>query len=91
MTLSLASSITTGVAPAKVTLTATIAGAANGNVSFKDGTLAIGNAAIDKSAAVLTTTLNAGIHRLSAAYQGSGAEIDSLPVNVVVDNARSCP
>jgi hypothetical protein len=90
-TIALASSVATGTAPIAVTLTATVTGTAlTGNMLFRDGTLTLGTAAISKSKATLTITLDSGIHRLSAAYTAATPEIASAVANVVVDNALVC-
>jgi hypothetical protein len=90
-TIALASSVTTGTAPIAVTLTATVTGTAlSGNILFRDGTLSLGTAAISKSKATLTITLDAGIHRLSAAYTAATPEIASTVTHVIVDNALAC-
>jgi O-antigen ligase len=90
-TLTLTSSIASGIAPAAATLTATVAGATlTGNIVFKDGAATLGTVVINKSKAVLTTTLGVGIHRLVAVYTSAGATIGSPELDVVVDNGPVC-
>jgi hypothetical protein len=90
-TLKLTSSAFALVVPNTVTLTATVSGATlSGNILFIDGLSILGSVAIKGSKAVLTTSLGAGIHRLTAAYIGTGNEIDSPSVDVVVENSLAC-
>ena len=90
-TLKLTSSAFALVVPNTMTLTATVSGATlSGNILFLDGPSILGSVAIKGSKAELTTSLGAGIHRLIAAYIGTGSEIDSPSVVVVVENSLAC-
>jgi hypothetical protein len=90
-TLKLTSSAFALVVPNTVTLTATVSGATlSGNILFLDGPSILGSVAIKGSKAVLTTSLGVGIHRLTAAYVGTGSEIHSPTLDVVVDNSLVC-
>ena len=90
-TLALATSVTTGIGPTNVTLTATVSGATlTGSIVFKDGLSTVGTAVINKSKAALTTPLGVGIHRFVAVHSSAGSEIDSPEVDVVIDNALAC-
>jgi hypothetical protein len=90
-TLTLASSVAAGAGPTGATLTATVSGATlAGNIVFKDGPSTIGTVVINKSKAVLTTTLGVGIHRLVAAYGSGATAIGSPEVDVVVENTLTC-
>ena len=91
VSLKLTASTMIVAAPAAVTLTATISGGTlKGNVIFKAGSVVVGNAAITKSSAVLTTSLPVGIHSLTAVFAATGGDIVSAAESVIVDNAATC-
>ena len=90
-TLSLSASVTTGLAPATVTLVATVGGTAlTGDIAFKSGTVTLAVAAINKSTATATVKLPAAIHSLTAVYVRAAGDLVSPPIIVVVDNALVC-
>ena len=90
-TISLAASVSFGVAPAQVTLVATIGGTAlKGDIAFKAGTVTLAVAAINKTTATVTVKLPAAIHSLTAVYAAPGGDLVSPPTIVVVDNALAC-
>ncbi len=57
---------------------------AGGTVSFKDGTTVIGTSPMTNGRAILTVSLAAGAHKITAVYSGDG--IASPPVYQVVTN-----
>ena len=90
-TISLAASASSGVAPAQVTLVATIGGTAlKGDITFKSGAVTLAIAAINKTAATVTVKLPAAIHSLTAVYAAPAGDLVSPPTIVVVDNPLAC-
>jgi hypothetical protein len=72
-----------------VTLTATVTPGATGTVSFFDGPVYLGQGAVDPTtgiATLVTTTLNAGTHTITAIYNGDGtyASSESAPATLTV-------
>ena len=91
-TLSLSASVTTGLAPATVTLVTTVGGTAlTGDIVFKSGTVTLAVAAINKSTSTATVKLPASIHSLTAVYVRATGDLVSPPITVVVDNPLVCP
>ena len=85
-TVTLASSATTTVSGQSITLTATVTpAAANGTLSFKDGSAALGSATLASGKGVLAvSTLSVGTHSLSASYGGDAADSASNSNTVMV-------
>jgi hypothetical protein len=70
-----------------VTLTATVTSGATGTVSFYDGSVLLGTGAVSNGTATLTTTnLIAGMHTITAVYNGDAtyASSQSGPATVTV-------
>lgn len=86
-TLILTTSVNAGVAPAQVTLVATVGGTAlKGDIAFRSGATTVGVAAINKNTATVIVRLPAAIHSLTAIYVAAAGDVTSPPVVVVVDN-----
>ena len=85
-TVTLASSATTTVSGQSITLTATVTpAAANGTLSFKDGSAALGSATLASGKGVLAvSTLSVGTHSLGASYGGDAADSASNSNTVMV-------
>ncbi len=90
-----ADSLTLAAAPAPATagqpLTLTAKSSPNAvSVNFYDGGNYLGVAPVSGDTAVLTTTLNAGIHFVWASFSTGGSVTDAAPVVLVVDPGREC-
>jgi Bacterial Ig-like domain (group 3)/MBG domain (YGX type) len=86
--VSLAVSPNITVFGSQVTLTATVSSRQTGTVTFYDGTTALGRATISGTTATLMiSTLAAGIHSITAAYNGDSnfAPSTSLPITLEVE------
>lgn len=93
-TVALASSASTVFFGQPVTLTATVSGVSpTGTVTFKDGTTALGTAALTGTTASFTsTTLSAGAHSFTATYNGDASnDVSTSSVVTVTVNARPDP
>jgi hypothetical protein len=94
-TVTLAASATTAVSGQSITLTATVTpAAANGTLSFKDGSAALGSATLASGKGVLAvSTLSVGTHSLSASYGGDAADSvsNSNTVMVTITSPASPP
>jgi hypothetical protein len=78
-------------AQSPVTLTATSPDApANVTVRFFDGTQALGEAAAVNGSASLTTTLPAGVRRLTAVWGTADTSADTAMLYAVVNPAQAC-
>ncbi len=74
-----------------VTLTATLAGApVSGSVAFMDGATTIGSAILGANKAMLSVTLPAGIHALTALLRAPGTTSDTPVLYQIVDNPLAC-
>ncbi len=83
-----------GVAGQALMLTATVVDARNGGtVEFDDGNQVLGAVPVSSGRATLPVNLSAGVHRLRAAYRGSGAFDGSSALEVIqsIDQAPAAP
>jgi hypothetical protein len=89
LTLSTSSAMTDTATP--ITLTAALAGTgAAGTVTFMSGASWIGSGTLTGNTASVTVTLPAGIHDLSATFNGTAFRSDSPVVREVVDVPLVC-
>ncbi len=94
LTVRSASSVSAG---SRETLTATVrtpstAGAAQGTVTFVDGSMVLGYAALANGVATISIVLTAGAHSLSARFNGAGYAASRAPaVAYVVSSAVTAP
>ncbi len=75
-----------------LTLNATVAGAATGNVTFNDGGLMLGTAPVNGGVATLSSTIpTAGTHNLSATFNGTPPAEPSTSQNVALTLNKAIP
>lgn len=83
-------------AGSRETLTATVhtpstAGAAQGKVTFADGSTVLGHAGLANGVATISVVLSAGAHNLSAAFSGAGYAASRAPSVAYVVSAAVTP
>jgi hypothetical protein len=87
-TTTLAASPDPGTAGTATTLTATVTPASGttkptGTVTFKDGSTTLGTVNVDPGRATFTVTLAAGIHHLTASYNGTTSFAASATISTL--------
>lgn len=89
--MTLSSSNNPAAAQSPITLTATIADTSlSGSIAFYDGGMNLGSAPLSSGTASFTTTLSAGVHRLTAVYRSANTAADSALLYEVVNPALVC-
>lgn len=89
--MTLSSSANPASSRTSTTLTATVSDPnLAGNVFFMDGSSQLGSAPLNGGSATLTTTLSAGIHRLTAVFRSNPITADSALLHLVVNTGLVC-
>jgi hypothetical protein len=87
-TLVLTSNAYAGPANSSFTLTATIAGAATGSITFYSDNQALGSAAISNGVAQQAFVLGPGVHGLYATSAGAAGIAPAISVPIIIDVAK---